>query len=261
MATWAKFKFFDNTMLGSPGSTTQATTTESDDDHDVDYIYSRREDLNWQANDTTTPMYITFDGVGTTYDADYLAIIGHNFNTIGATIVLQYSTDNFSGDINDAFTAYAPSSDTVQLKEFTAPGVKRYWRLKITGSLSAVPFIAIGIWGLTIELDYASTSFDPNSQDSKETTNLSQNGFDMGTHIMYTERRLTINFNDADDALYQKVLTWWEANDRQKFFVAWETANNPDDVWLMKGSATFNNPFTETSTFRNITINLTGRKE
>lgn len=191
---------------------------------------------------------------------DYLAIIGHNLYTIGAEVTLQYSNDNFSSDINDAFTGEVPTADTVFLKEFTQQ-TQTYWRLKIDGTLSVAPFLAIAIWGETTELDYASASFDPHSQDEKAIIGRSQNGFVSGVHTRYIERRLTIAFNDADDTLYQKVKAWRETNGMKNFFVSWDTANNPNEVWLMQASPSFSNPYTETSEFRNIRIDLTGRKE
>src|SRR3990172_5387949 len=150
MSQWAKFKFFFDTMLGSTGSALAAGSTASGD-YSAAYLYNMLETNLWKAADTTSPVYITYDaGAGNTKQADYLAIIGHNLFSAGATIALQYSTDNFASDINDAFTAFAPSADTVILKEFTAVA-KRYWRLKITSTLSAAPYMAICVWGLKTE--------------------------------------------------------------------------------------------------------------
>src|SRR3990172_13005583 len=111
MATWAKFKFFYDTMLGSTGSSLVATTTATGD-YLAAYIYNMLETNMWKAANTTTPMYLTYDaGSGNTKTADYLAIIGHNLNTIGASTTHQYSTDNFTAHINNTFTGEAPASD------------------------------------------------------------------------------------------------------------------------------------------------------
>ena len=262
MADWAKIKFFYAMMLGASGSTLAAGSTESSGDYDVDYIYNMLETNSWKAADTTSPVYLTLDlGVGNTADADYIAIIGHNLNTIGATVTLQYSTDDFAADVNDAFTGEAPSADTVYLKEFTAPGAKRYWRLKISGTLSAVPYLAICVWGLTTELDYATASFDPYAENVKAAVGLSQGGYVTGIHEKHTERSMSLRFSDADSTLYNKVKAWWDTSGLKNFFVAWETANNPSEAYLMRPGTSFTNPLTNGGAYRNITINLKGRKE
>src|SRR3990172_5344111 len=199
--TWAKPKIYYDTMLGSFGSALTASSIAAGD-YSVNYLYNWIEVNSWKAANATAPMYITYDaGAGNTKQADYLAILGHNLNTIGATIVLQYSTDNFAADINDVFTAFAPSAGTVILKEFTAV-TKRYWRLKITGTLSAAPYMTLCVSGSKIELDYATASFDPYQQEVKATTNITQGGYVAGIHTQYTERKLDLKFNDADSTLY-----------------------------------------------------------
>lgn len=258
---WAKPKIYYDTMMGSAGSTLAATSTATGD-YSVAYLYNWLEVNSWKAANATTPMYITYDaGAGNTKQADYLAILGHNLKTTGATIVLQYSTDNFTSDVNDAFTAFAPSADTVILKEFTSPGAKRYWRLKITGTLSAAPYMAICIWGLKIELDYATASFDPYQQEVKATANITQGGYVAGIHTQYTERKLDLKFNDADATLYGKIKAWWDSHGLKNLFIAWEITNNPNDVYLMRPDEKFSNPFTSNSAFRDISLSFTGRKE
>ncbi len=262
MADWAKVKFFWSTMLGSTGSTLTADSTESSGDYDVDYIYNMIEVNSWQAANTTSPMYVTLDlGSGNTADADYLAVLGHNLNTIGATIDLEYSaTGAWAGEEVSVFSE-APSADTVYLKEFTAPGAKRYWRLKISGTLSAAPYMAICVWGLKTEFDYATASFDPYAQNVKASVGLSQGGYVTGVHEKHTERSLALRFADADSTLYEKVKTWFETHKLKNLFVAWETANNPTDVFLMRPASRFSNPLTNGGAYRNITINLKGRRE
>ena len=416
MTDWQKVKIFYDSMLGSAGSTLSATTTESDNDFDPDYIGNWLEINAWKADLTTTPMYITYDegpnlgsellsnigfetaggggadvfadweigavfhdmnegtivnsgahackltqgsslatlvkqniaatagdileftfntrgdgtydgrfrffdvtnalfitaaistGItGTVYteithritvpvgstevqiiffpaatdtavayfddcswkvdsasaEADYMVLYGHNLNTIGATAVLQYSTDNFVSDVNDVFTPEAPTADTAYLKTFSNPGLHRYWRLKITGTLSAAPFLRISAWGLQTELDFASVSFDPNQQDTNANINETQGLFLAGIHVKSIQRRLSIRFTNKAPVLYDKIETWHESHGLKQFFIAWELGNNPSDVWLMRSAPRFNNPLRSTgdNSRRDITLNLTGRKE
>jgi len=262
---WAKFKLFYSTMLGSTGSTLAATSTENLNDYDVDYIYNMLETNMWQAEETAIadPQYITYDaGVGNTEDADYLVIFGHNLNTAGVTVTLQHSTTGaWGGEEVDAFTGEAPSADTVYLKEFTSPGAKRYWRVKLAGHGSTAPYMKLCIWGLTTELDWASSTFDPYSQTAMANVTKSYGGAITGTHTKYYERSLSLRMADSDDTLYQKVKTWWDTSGLKNVFVAWDTTNNSGDVWLMRPSTKFHNPFNQTGVYRDISINFTGRRE
>lgn len=259
---WAKVKFFYDTMLGADDSMLQASSTESSGDYDVEYLYNWLETNGWKAAGTTVPQYITFDGgSGTTMEADYLIICGHNMAEIGAIVTLQYSSDDFSADVNDAFTGEAVTSDGVYLKEFTNPGAYRYWRLKISGTLSAAPYIALSVWGEEMELDYCTSSFDPYEEYIKANVGISYGGYLTGSHLRHSERRMSLSFSDSDDLLYQKVKVWRESHGLNNLFVAWETAGSPADVWLMRPSSKFRNPFNETGLYRDISIELSGRKE
>ncbi len=259
MAKWNKVKFFYDTMLGSSGSTLAATTTASG--HDVADICNMLEVNGWKAADLTDPHYITFDaGAAGQASADYLAIHGHNLASAGASIVLQYSSDNFALDINDAFTPETPATDRTYLREFAGTAQYRYWRLRITGHTQA-PYMGICVWGIKTELDYATASFDPHSQEAKAAVNLSYGGYVMGSHTQYIERSMALRFEDADASLYAKVKAWWEGSGLKNFFVAWENANNPGEVFLMRPDPRFDNPLTSGGLYRDITINLKGRKE
>jgi hypothetical protein len=260
MALWAKLKIFYKTALGSIGSTLVASTTETDNDYDVSYLHNFKESDFWKSNDTAVPMYITLNA-GIPVSVDYLAILGHNLNTIGATITLQYSIDNFAADINDIFVAEAPTADTVYLKEFDTQS-KQYWRLKITGSLSAVPYMAICVWGESTELDYSSTPFDPDSRDKKATVNLSHGGYVTGVHEKYTERSLTLTFDDAIAALYTKIDDLYTNHGFKNFFIAPDLTNSPTKIYLMYMSDKFDAPYTANGLYRSITVmKLKGRQE
>jgi len=260
MATWSRVKFYYRTMLGSAGSTLAADST-APGGYSADYVHDTLETTRWLSADTASPQHLAFDaGAGNSHGADYLAVSRHNLASAGATVVLQYSTDGFVSDINDAFTPEAPSADGVFLKEFADPGPHRHWRLKVTGATEP-PSIAICVWGLSTELDYAASSFDPNAEHPRATVNLSAGGYVTGVHTSYTERRMRLRFADADEALYDKIRAWREDHGLGNFFVAWERSNHPDEAYLMRSEAEFSNPLTSGGLYRDITVNLRGRKD
>ncbi len=258
MAIWNKIKFYYDSIPGSEGSILTAASEAQG--CPAANIYNMLEVDRWAAADPSDPQYITVDtGEGRQRTADYIAILGHNLKAIGASVALQYSADNFSSDINDSFPPEAVAADSVYLKEFTSPGAKRYWRLKITGH-SGAPYMAICVWGNSTELDYATSGFDPYGEEARLNENLSQGGYVTGAHVKYAERSFSLRFEDADSALYEKVRTWREASGLKNFFVAWERSNAPSDIFLMRPDARFRNPLKSGGLYRDITINLKGRK-
>ena len=275
--SWSKIKFLYDTMLDDSGGVVYASTTDTSGDYDPNYIYNMLEVNRWKAGDSRDPCYIVFDaGSGNAKSADSIAMLGHNLNSIGATISLQYTSataladgtyladgsilGDGAGSYTDAFTPFQPSSDRAFFKEFTDPGQFRYWRVKITGH-TGVPEIAVCIWGKKTELDYATAGFDPHSQKAKADVNITQGGFVAGIHTKYIEREMTLKFHDADSSLYNRIKTWWENNGLKQFFVIWEDTGHPDDVFLMRPDGSFNNPLIQGGLYRDITIKLTGRRE
>lgn len=257
MADWAKIKFYWKTMLGSPGSILNASSTFTGTA--VANIHNMLETNRWQAAQSQGPHYIDFDaGGGNSSEADYIAVSGHNLFTAGALVALQYSSDGTS--YQDAFAPFAPSSDMSFAKEFTSPGAFRHWRLRMEGTTIA-PFIYISIWGERTELDYASSSFDPHEQEVRAAVNLSYGGYLAGVHSKHVERSMTLRFEDAEEALFHKVRDWWEGNGAGNFFVAWESSIHPEDIFLMRPEARFSNPLKAGGAARDIVISLTGRKE
>jgi len=137
----------------------------------------------------------------------------------------------------------------------------RYWRRKIGGTLTVAPKAAISIWGNKTELDYARASFDPNAEEIKANVNISDTGYLLGIHRRFIERSMSLSFPDSDQAFYDTVKAWWDGNGLNNFFVAWEHANNPSDVFLMHPDPKFSAPLTNGGAYRDVTIKLKGRKE
>ena len=254
---WAKVKLFYSNVLANLVATTSAAGFA------VANLLDWKEGSWWQALNTTVPMYIypsTGPGGGSALTADYLLIYGHNFGTIGATVTLQHSTTGaWAGEEVD-ITTHSPTNDKGFANLFTS-ATKDYWRLRITGTLSAAPYMAICVWGEFIDLAYASSSFDPHAEVVKANIKITQAGVVSGIHIKYSERQTSLRFNDADDTLYQKIRTFWEDHGLKNFGLGWETTEHPDDVFLMRRDENFNNPFIKGGLYRNITLNLKGRKE
>jgi len=261
MATWEQIKFYWQTMLSDGGSASTLTATSTLSGTDVNNIYNMLEGDRWEATDATSPQDIIYYTGGTPVAADYLVISGHNLSTAGGAATLQYSdTGAWAGEEVNAGIIASFADDKTKLLEFTNTGTHNYWKLSLTGH-SVAPKMAIAIWGLKTTLDYARASFDPHAEDVKANINVSTTGYLLGIHRQFSERSMSLSFPDSDSTLYTTVKAWWDGSGLNNFFVAWEHANNPNDVFLMRPDPKFNNPLTNGGAFRDITIKLKGRKE
>ena len=198
---------------------------------------------------------ITFDaGVGNTIAADYVGVANHNLS--GATFKLQYSTDNFSADINDA-VSFSPSDNFPFLKEFTSQD-KRYWRIQLI-SLTAAPFMGIAYWGERVEWDYPAL-FDPSAESDKANVNVSPTGFLLGINTKFIERSLKLRFRGVEEgsSLWLALRTWWEDHGLNLLFIAWDIDDHPAEIFLVYPSPSFRGPFIS-AVYREVSLTFKGR--
>ena len=188
--------------------------------------------------------------------------IDANTRTLRLRLSIEKGTSSITAWFDDAKAVVGSSISPGDASDIIPAGLNamRHWRLRITDH-TAPPEMSICIWGDTMELDYATASFDPHGEEVKANIGISYGGYVSGIHTRYAERRMTLRFSDADGELYQKIRDWWEEHGIKNLFVAWERANNPRDVFLMRPDASFRNPLTGGGAYRDITINLKGRKE
>lgn len=249
---WAKPKLFYAHVLSALTATSTAAGFA------VANLLDMLEGPAWKATSTATQDIQGADP-GTLTKVDYLAIANHNLNTVGATVDLQYSSDNFSSDVNSAFTPFIPSNDKVFVKEFSQQNI-RYWRLRLTG-MTAAPKISIAIWGQIAILDYATMNFDPNEQQVIANINRTQSGIISGIHTKYTKRIINMRIDDVTQTCYDNIDLWWENSGLQNFFFGWETTDHSSEVYLMLPSTRYKNTLVRNGLYRNISLSLTGRKE
>jgi len=249
---WAKVKFFyDYSVL------MELTATYENGNYPVENMLNRLEG-NYYLSSSLNTQYITDTGsAGNNQTVDYIALYGHNLFSAGATLTLQYSSDNFSADINDAFTGETPTTDDYYLKEFDSI-TDDYWRLKITGATS-FPKITIGYWGEATELDWCNVSFDPNSLTDKTIVNRTATGFVTGLYDTFQERSQNFIWNQMEPDIYEKLNTWRLAVGRQNFLTGWDTTDHPTEIYLMYWDGVWNNPFSDGGRYRNVNIKLIGR--
>lgn len=97
-------------------------------------LYDRDIGKLFHGNSTPANFYITVDQGASPVEVNRLFIpAGHNLDTLA--LKLQYSTDNFVADINDAVSWVQSGSGLID-KAFAAQ-TKQYWRLNIAAPASA----------------------------------------------------------------------------------------------------------------------------
>ena len=153
---------FYKSVLKNTGALLTASSTDTG--------YTIEDVRNWKAFNTwrslvlTSPITIDIDlGASGSADADFMALVNHNGVANGATYKLY--ADTTTPPTNVVQAAYSPTSDDVEIKTFTAPGAKRYWRLEIAKAsppFPAKPFIGELLIGLKMTLpEYLSPDLDP----------------------------------------------------------------------------------------------------
>jgi hypothetical protein len=257
----AKPKILYDSILD--GATLAATDTESG--YNVDNIVDLRTYTLHRFNAAGTK-YITAD-CGAALSADALAIVGHNLKTAAATVSVEYSSDNFSTDINVALAGFQPSDDTALLKEFTTHSA-RYWRIKVvTASVAAQMGVALLGEVLTFERIMSAGGFDPCSEKLIAESLTSKVGNLLGSNVRYVETGITPRW---------KMLTtsWLENNFRaawdnhlsllKPFIWAWDITNHASEIYFVRIPEKFRlkmplipgNP-----DYRSLALTLTGVKE
>lgn len=105
------------------------TITGEDSSYPKERLHDRAVSLYWKYT-ATGAIAITVDqGATGILDITFLAIEKHNFD--GEDLAWQYSTDNFSADINDMVTGWTQSGNDQIIKTAAAQN-KRYWRVTVT---------------------------------------------------------------------------------------------------------------------------------
>lgn len=123
----ASIKLFTRNILETG---TLSVTGTADTGYSEPRLYDRQPSLYWKDTVTEAKSFTLDQGATDNLAVDCLLIPKHNFDA--ADMSFQYSTDNFSGDINDAVTAWTQGDNLQIVKPMTAALTKRYWRVTLS---------------------------------------------------------------------------------------------------------------------------------
>lgn len=210
----------------------------------------------WQP--TAVPANLTVD-MGSAVTADYFALAAHDLFDNSASIKLQYSSDNFAADTNDAFTAITPTDNDVIFKTFTQQ-TARYWRVLVTGGVSSLGVVSFGDkTDLTVGMR---SGFAPPTlnRDSRLLTNESSSGQFLGRSVERRNYPGTINLTNLAPAWVRSTFDpLVDHTELKPFFFSWDDTNFSGEAvfaW-MQGSARASY---QDETYMTATIQFNGNK-
>ncbi len=182
-------------------------------------------------------VYYTIDcGVGIA--ADTLCIINHNMYRTGgadATVSVEYSSDNFVADVNEALAGFTPDVKAFA-KTFTTQSA-RYWRVKIV-SIATTVYAGEVMLGRRVTMQrYPESGFDPDSEKIVAESNKSLGGNPLGSVIKHYEREISMNFRKITPSWITNTFkTFWDTYLKQlkAGFVMWDLTNHADEVYYGK---------------------------
>jgi hypothetical protein len=125
MATWT-VNFYPFNLLALA---TVDVTGDPDTGFPESRLYDRAISLYWRDTATEAKSFHIDQGAAGNLAVDFLAVAKHNFD--GTALAWQYSSDDFSVDINDAVPAWTQSGNAQIIKLPVAAITSRYWRLTL----------------------------------------------------------------------------------------------------------------------------------
>lgn len=235
------------------------------DDAVIDWFGLHDTSSRWQAGGTTTPQWVKVDlGAGNTASPDTVVIGGHNLSTIGGTVVVQYSSDDFSADTNNAFTAVTPSNDKVICRTWTATAA-RYWRVYLTHGSAFTAAPQIGLITLGRRFDFSvgwQPNWDPYDYEPKVSRSKNKYGGALGGNLRHYTKRFSINYrapglletelNPASGLTFDGDFR--PHADTKPFWYAWDIDTEDQHVWLCERTSPIETPFHVSTTRRTLKI-------
>src|SRR6267142_2434315 len=186
--------FMWRNLLANVGATLTASSTAPN--FDINDIASERAWTPWKADTITEPITIDVDlGLGGDTDADCLGIVNNNLAAQGGKVAVKYGT-TFPPS-STALAATTVTDRDAQLFYFTAPGVKRFWRIELshTGDFNTAPFIGELWLGLKTQLpEFPDPDLDPFMQQDEVVSQRSKGGQFLGAIIRGQQHRQELKF-------------------------------------------------------------------
>lgn len=213
----------------SSGTLTASSTAAGD--FNVANIRDWRPYTWWKA--TAVPATITRD-LGSPRAADYMIVYGD-----AATYEARGSTDNFAA--SDVLLGTLTLTElSLGLVRFNSASY-RYWRLRQTGTVSAVAIVAIGA---ALNMPVGLMSGDFTGRKAEGRYNRSMKGLPLGRVLDFEEFSESLSFRNVTWAWHRSnwVPAWESHLGRDPFVFAWDPANYASEIYLVCAKDSFSFP-------------------
>lgn len=192
----------------------------------------------WKAG--VLPATVTVDS-GVAKSVDYALLYGHDMKSVGASLEVRGSSDNFAA--SDVLVASGtPASDDSYLITFSSQSF-RYWRLRFTGATP--PSIAIAAAGVMLTApEGIAQPFDPLGRKINGRSNRNENGHPLGRVISFEEWETTLTLDKVTWSWIRATFlpTWRSHLRATPFAFAWDTDAAPTEIVLVTAGMEFDTP-------------------
>lgn len=186
------------------------------------------------------PATLTVD-CGVAKAADYALLLGHDMKSVGASLEVRGSTDNFAA--SDVLIASGtPANDDPYLLTFGSASF-RYWRQTFIGATP--PSIPIASVGAVLEMPVGlAQGFDPLGRSVNGTQNNSENGHPLGRVIDFEEWSADLFFEKVSWTFIRNTfLPLWRSTLRSTpFAFGWDTATYGSEIVLVNSGMDWATP-------------------
>lgn len=186
---------------------------------------------DWWKPTAAGTVYFTAD-MGAAIACDVWSCFAHNLASVAGSIQLQYSSDNFAADINNAGAAVSPSDTAVIFRTFASVSA-RYWRFEIitTGQPAAIGALFLGP-GLTLPEGMPIGFVPPTLSFEDDITNQrTHGGAFLGRSVLRRGAAGELSIIDADPAWMRATWAPFLAHAQTKtFFLSWDPDNYPAEA-------------------------------
>lgn len=228
--------------------------------------YFKENAYDWRGDDillfdSGTTHTLTVD-YGSAVSVDVFCLAYHNLGTLGATVTIRYSTDNFAADDNVLVTL-SPSDDRVIFKPMTST-LKRYWRIQIALGAAGQPYIGQALLGEMLELSHGPVDGDESVYDShmdEIINNTAQNGNFLGRSVIYQGVEGAIPFRFMQSTYLRGDYRAFITHARNKpFFYSWRPTLYDEEAVICWTKGRVPTPKATNTLYYETVIPIEGRK-
>lgn len=211
---------YDNFVKGSTVTATSEVSGFPADAVALSMTYER-----WQPS--AMPATLSIDA-GSASDADYIGIAAHTLGSTGATVAIEYSTDNMSWTTVETIS---PADDSAIMVLFTSVQAQ-YWRLVISGTTA--PQIGVVYIGQVLAMQRGIYGGHSPGKLSRQTTirpTRSEGGQWLGRSVIRQGYSESYSWDNLTATWYRDNFDpFVEAAIQYPFFVAWQPLRHPSEV-------------------------------